>query len=216
MTYDPNKSRTIISSELAPLIIKFREKQEPETFCQILLLIDPLILRIVNQLVKKVPHLRDCVRGELYHTAIVATHKAICEFEIRDEKSIYSFPMQLKGKIIYAFKRTFFPKEFYVPIEEFEHFRVNTQWQMPLNESALRLRMVEEALEYLVKNRYVYPKIKSVIMLRLAGKTHKEVAKITGIPFGTVKYYAVEGIKSLKRLFKKGTLKKEDKHGKPA
>lgn len=196
----------IIPLDLPILLDQLRERRDEKTFCAILRMIDPLVARMVIQLQKKWDYLQVIDANELYHTALIAVHRACLKFKVREPDSIYAFPMYLKSTIAYEFQRTYYKQSFCVTIDgKFEDFadhmsipELDARWKK--EHRAMEVRVM---FDHLATTKSMKPHVLQVLRLHyIDGLSQIEISKKLMIPFSKAKYWIRQGLKELRHVFK--------------
>jgi DNA-directed RNA polymerase specialized sigma subunit len=187
--------------DLPVLIKKYRDTQNKQTFCDILLMIDGLIMRMIFQLREQWKYLKNIEMQELYNTSTIALHNACNKFEIRDENSIYSFPIFLKTYIDRELRKTFLRKNDDITdsMRDTDIEEVNKRIVV----ENIDRRIISEIVESLVYKGVLKPQYACILKLRMHNKSSSEIAKRMRISISRSSFLYNKSIEILKEKFKK-------------
>jgi len=190
-------------NELPGLLKQYKEKQDSIVFSKILLLIDALIIRMINQLRYKWDYLKRIESTELYNCSIIALHDACCRFEIRNKKSIYSFPIFLKTYINRELQKSFYKEK----EESIEYDDENENMAFSYNDKNIDVIAKEDIIEKVNKLSYsgqLKPQYACILKLRLLNKSSSEIAKRMKISVSRSSFLYKKSLIILKRCIKNG------------
>lgn len=194
------RNKETFENELPVLLKKYKLDKDRDTFCKILLLIDPLIIRMIMQLKEKWSYLKFHEMDELYNIAVVVLHDSCMKFEIKDAMSIYSFPIYLKTYISREFKKVLFrgDKE---TISLDSSDAIEEYFRIVKDESEVDKHLINNIVNDLIYKGILTSQYACILKLRLQGKPSNDIAKRMHISVSRVSFLFKKTVLILKEWF---------------
>lgn len=190
---------------LTSLIAEYQSTTDPQVktrcFHKILMLIDKLMIRIIQQIYKyeSYSYLRYRKPNEIYHTAIIALGKSISKLKLDDSFTINSFASRLSGYIGREFKIQFSRDIRYVGFEDLG----------PEVESSITGREEKTSVDGIIERiKEVKPDfpddgIRALKMVILEDRSYQEVAELLQVRRGSIRLWIDRGKKILRKIIEK-------------